>query len=75
MLGNVELCGKDRSIIRCFLLEKFRAAMPIGLIQEMLKGGAENGQIIKLLSISFLMNWLTISGLPVADCKLGQKRL
>lgn len=53
MLRKVELCGEERSIIRCFLAENFRVATPIRLMRETLNEEAENSPIMKLLSISF----------------------
>ncbi len=40
MLGNGELRGADRSIIRRFLPENFLVATPMGLIQKTVKGGS-----------------------------------
>ncbi len=52
MLGNGELCGDDRSIMRRFLPENFLVAMPMGLTRKTLKGGTEKGPIMKFASIS-----------------------
>ncbi len=74
MLGNGELCGDDRSIMRRFLPENFLVAIPMGLTRKTLKGGTEKGPIMKFASISFLIRISTVSGSVRADWRLGQMR-
>ncbi len=71
MLGNGELCGDERSIMRRFLPENFLVATPMGLTRKMLKGGTGKGPIMKFASISFLIRVSTVSGSVRADWRLG----
>ncbi len=75
MLGNGELCGDERSIMRRFVPENFLVATPMGLTFKMLKGGTEKGPIMKFASISFLIRISTVSGSVRTDWRLGQMRL
>ncbi len=75
MLGNGELCGDERSIMRRFLPENFLVATPMGLTRKMLKGGTGKGPIMKFASIYFLIRISTDSGSVSADWRLGQMRL
>ncbi len=75
MLGNGELCGDERSIMRRFLPENFLVATPMGLTRKMLKGGTGKGPIMKFASISFLIRVSTVSGSVRADWRLGHMRL
>ncbi len=76
MLGNGELCGDERSIMkRFFFTENVLVATPMGLTRKILKGGMEKGPIMKFASISFLIRILTVSGSVRADWRLGQMRL
>ncbi len=44
MLGNGELCGDERSIMRRFLPEHFLVATPMGLTRKGEKGGRRRGR-------------------------------
>ncbi len=59
MLGNREVCGADRSMIKRFFRKNS-------------KRGASKGPIIKPDSISFLIRLVTTSGYASVDWRLSQ---
>lgn len=71
MLGNGELCGAERSIIKHFLPENFLVATPMALMQKHSKGGMLKRPIINPDSISFLLSVSTVSGSVRADRRLS----
>lgn len=73
MLRKVDSCGAERSIIkRFFPPENFLVATPMGLMQNIWKGGNPKGLIIKPDSTSSHKRSSTISNLEIAVCRLLQ---